>query len=156
MMKKVHIGTILPLVILGLCLFAAGQAGSQYLDEQLLRAAARGDITEVQQLLQQGAHIEAKDFLGDTALINAAVMDHAEVVKLLLDKGANLEAKDRYDDTALILAAHKGVTEVVKLLLEKGANTNAKDFNGYTALIEAARWGEDRGCETAAGERSQY
>jgi ankyrin repeat protein len=136
-MKKVLVAVILPVVVLSLSLLAAGQATSG-LDTQLLEAAKAGDAAAVQQLLQKGAHIEAKDDYGDTALIVAAEKGHSDVVKLLLEKGANIEAKNEVGATALIMAAAYGKTDMVKLLLEKGANFNAKYNRNDTALMAAA------------------
>ena len=71
------------------------------LNDQLIAAATNGDAAGVQQLLQKGANIEAKDNLGWTPLIWAAYQGHTEVVNLLLEKGANLEAKGNKGQTAL-------------------------------------------------------
>jgi tetratricopeptide (TPR) repeat protein len=96
----------------------------------------------VQQLLQQGANIEAKDKYDRTALMIAVIDGKTNVVKLLLDKGANIEAKATappYDgDTALIRAFYEGRSEMVKLLLDRGANIEARNKAGDTALITAA------------------
>jgi ankyrin repeat protein len=141
-MKKVLV-TILLSTILLLSRLAAGQAAPGSLDDQLLSAARNGDMAAVQQLLQQGVNIEAKDNkYGDTVLIKAAENGHIDIVKLLLDKGADIEARNNEGETALIEAAFEDKVDVVKLLLEKGANLEAKSNGGMTALMEAAQWGK--------------
>ena len=166
-MKKVLKAGILSVMVLSLSLLAAGQAAPGSLDDQLIQSARNGDTAAVQQLLQQGANIEAKPY-GDAALPVAAGFGHVDVVKLLLDKGANIETKDRNGwtplelaiaygrpgvvnlllekganpEAALLYAVGKGKPEVVKLLLEKGANPEVKDKYGATALIWAARKGQ--------------
>jgi ankyrin repeat protein len=58
------------------------------IDEELLNACWIGDLEKVKQLLAKGAHVDAKDNLGGTALMLAAFMGHKEVVKLLKSYGA--------------------------------------------------------------------
>jgi tetratricopeptide (TPR) repeat protein len=140
-MKKVLV-TILFSTILLLRLLAAGQAAPGSLDDQLLTAARTGDTAKVQQLLDKGANIEAKNEYGSTALVLAARDGQIEVVRLLLNKGANIEAKDKDDYTALLLSAIRGNTEVVKLLLDKGANIEGKERRGNTPLYAAASKGK--------------
>ena len=89
-MKKVPISMIVSMVFLSLSLMAAGQGVSNDLNDQMLQAASKGDTTAVQQLLQEGANIEAKDN-GETALMRALSHGHPEVGKLLIDKGAQIE-----------------------------------------------------------------
>ena len=126
-----------PVKALSLSHLAVAQAVSTSLDDELIQAADRGATAAVQQLLQKGAKIEAKDEYGATALLLAARYGNAETVKLLLDKGAEIEATDKYSSTALLLAAEQGKTEVVKRLLERGANIEAKNQYGSTPLLRA-------------------
>ncbi|MGB8848069.1 MAG: ankyrin repeat domain-containing protein, partial [Terracidiphilus sp.] len=109
-MKKVLVSIFALAMVLSWSLPAAGQASSS-LNDQLIQAATNGDTAAVQQLLNKGADIEAKDAYGETALFEAARNGNTEVVTLLLNKGANIEAKDTYGETALYEAARKGNTE---------------------------------------------
>jgi len=126
-MKKAVV-TILFAMILFLSRQAAGQAAAGNLDPQLLIAAGNGDVATVQQLLDKGANIEAKENNGYTALMWAAEHGYVEAVKLLLDKGANIEAKDQYGNTALVEAVEENKEEVVKLLLSKGADVSSLKY----------------------------
>ena len=62
-----------------------------------------------------GVDVNAKDWLGGTALLEAAIKGHKEVVELLIAKGADVNAKDKYGKTPLYLAAERGHKEVASL-----------------------------------------
>ncbi len=66
----------------------------------LLAAAVRGHIEQVQSLLATGANLEAQDKNGRTPLMLAAQHGHSEIVRMLLAKGANAGARDRLGLTA--------------------------------------------------------
>ena len=109
------------------------------MENQLIKAAVKGDKTQVALLLKSNRDIiNAKDKDGDTALICAAEYGHKEVVDSLLRMKPDINAKGKDGDTALICAAYKGHTEVVNSLLRMKPDINAKDKNGDTALIYAA------------------
>jgi Ankyrin repeats (3 copies)/Ankyrin repeat len=111
------------------------------------RAVESGDAESVQQLLDRGQNIIARDVDERTALHVAAKGGHLAVVMLLLERGADIFARDKWGDMAL----HEAVSfdgpesnnnqEVVKLLLDRSLNINSRGFNGYTPLIYAARKG---------------
>ncbi|MBI4823896.1 MAG: ankyrin repeat domain-containing protein [Nitrospirae bacterium] len=86
------------------------------INDDLRRAAEKGDINKVKSLLQHGADVNAKDNNGNTALMYAAVGGHTEIVQTLLNKGANVNAKNNFGNTALIYAVKNGRTEIVSLL----------------------------------------
>jgi len=70
----------------------------------LVVAAARGHVTVVQALLAKGAHIEAVDNKGRTALQIASENGMIDVVRLLLANGANVETVrlDKLDELQFI------------------------------------------------------
>src|SRR3989339_300803 len=123
------------------------------LDEDLIEAAKNGGTKEVEELLDRGANIHARD---DHALRWAADNGHTDTARLLLDRGANIHARD---DHALIYAAEKGHTDTVRLLLDRGANIHADDDsalrwaagNGHT---DTARLLLDRGANVRAQDDS--
>lgn len=88
-MKKFLVTIILPVIYLSLSHLAAGQSNPNNFDAQLLDAAANGDTAALQQLLQDGANIAAKDNTGRTALVAASLNGKAEMVSLLRDRGAD-------------------------------------------------------------------
>jgi|ERR1700687_1243245 len=88
---------------------------------QLVRAAASGDITWVQELVNKdGVDVRTGD---DRPLRIAAANGHAKIVKILLQNGADVHAMD---DAALREAAKTGYDDVVSVLLESGANVHAR------------------------------
>jgi truncated hemoglobin YjbI len=58
-------------------------------------AARRGNVAVAEALLEQGANIEARDFMGETPLRRAVNCGKVEVAALLLAHGANVHSKDR-------------------------------------------------------------
>ena len=106
-------------------------------ENELQAAAAKGDISTVNNLLEHGANINAKDAYGYTALMTAAWAGRSEAMKFLLDKGATVNEQNRYSGaTALMYSVN--VADNVQLLLNSGANVQQKNKYGRTALMIAA------------------
>eukprot|EP00698_Gefionella_okellyi_P008257 TRINITY_DN2039_c0_g2_i1.p1 TRINITY_DN2039_c0_g2~~TRINITY_DN2039_c0_g2_i1.p1 ORF type:complete len:930 (-),score=156.26 TRINITY_DN2039_c0_g2_i1:465-3254(-) len=112
-----------------------------------------GDITAVDLLLQNGAHMELSNAAGRTPLAVAARAGRADICALLLQFGANVNARDNQRLTVLMLVCgtkvrkmkgSKGkMAEVVELLLSSEAlELNATGASGNTALhiaVETSR-----------------
>lgn len=116
---------------------------------QLMRAAKKGDVDSVKRLLAEGAAVNAKDWMGRTALLHACDSGRIspEVVEVLLASGANPNTVDRGGITALMGAATliggKGRSlAILRNLLAAGANPNVKDKSGGTPLMEASGLGD--------------
>jgi ankyrin repeat protein len=97
-----------------LALFCSAVFASQ--GEALMEAALKGNLKHVQDLLDKGVDVNAKDKDGKTPLMAAAVRGQLEVVKLLLEKGADANAKMQGGGTALTCAACEGQREVAQVL----------------------------------------
>lgn len=109
------------------------------IQQELLDAAERGDLTEVTRLLESGASIEARDDYAETALHKAADRGDVAMMKALLAKKAKIDRTNVNGWTPLMRAAGGGHVEAVKLLIERGAAVNvATDFGEETALSWAA------------------
>ncbi|CAE7773104.1 ANKRD50, partial [Symbiodinium necroappetens] len=123
---------------------------------ELCEAAARGQLAEVETLLQlpvdpdasmplmsiqnsKGAVLEISR--GVPALVAGARGGHAQVVELLVEAGARKDLCDREGKTALMCAAWCGHDRAVQLLLKAGAERDMRDNWGSTALIYAAEEG---------------
>lgn len=121
-------------------------------DAELWSVAESGDVEELGRVFFSGAHVNARNKHGVTALMRAASHGHARVVRALLERGAdpNLARNDKF--TALALAAFFGHTEVVKILIEHGARPEVVTRCGASAqtwatrrtFVEAARCLESR------------
>ncbi|RBW54388.1 hypothetical protein DS909_11090 [Phaeobacter gallaeciensis] len=94
----------------------------------------------VQQLIDQGVNVNARDEIGKSALHWVAGAK-PEVIATLLAAGADVNAKDQWDRTPLHFVAATGTTENVRLLLDAGANVDAKTANDWTPIHGAAKFG---------------
>jgi ankyrin repeat protein len=126
------LGRILTMVLLSFVVGAGigcarKPVGSPRLDTDLLESARKGNTTAVQHLLQQGAHIEAKDQGGSTALALAADYGHADTVKLLMKEGADPIVGGVNSSDALIEAARTANANKVELLLQRGATLKERN-----------------------------
>ena len=92
-----------------------------YLNNQLVQASKKGNLSKVKKIIEKGADVHAQNY---EALRSAADGGHLELVKYLVTKGADVHADD---DQALRSAAIKGHLELVKYLVTKGADVHAKD-----------------------------
>lgn len=107
-------------------------------DEAALRnAAGNGDLGAVRSLLAKGAHVNAEDSLGNTALIDAAENGHLDVVEVLLADHADVSAHGVSGFTALEFAADNDHLDIVRTLLTHGAPVDEPDGSGDTALVTA-------------------
>ena len=80
----------------------------------------------MQELLDQGVDVDAKDDIGDTALMRAAGGGHLETVTALLSGGANVNAKN----TGGVTVLNKAVTG-----LEFGRNLTDQEVERYRKTI---------------------
>lgn len=108
------------------------------LSRALLRAVRDGCITRVADQLAAGAHPDARDHLGRTALMLAARAGTLEIATILLAAGARHDLPSRKGGmTALMLAVHYRHAALVTMLLNHGANPNQANRVGWTALLDA-------------------
>ncbi|XP_066937257.1 adhesion G protein-coupled receptor L2-like [Macrobrachium rosenbergii] len=127
-------GAVFPLLNLLLNCAIFTRAGLELND-----AVKLGSVTQVANLLAEGAPVSTRDNIGWTPLHNAANTGSADVAKLLISHNADLNARDMdYGITALHLAAKNGEEEVTEVLLEAGASSNLTDIRGQTPLHLAA------------------
>ena len=108
----------------------------------LLAATHRNRVDVARYLIQEGADVNAKDFIQDTPYLYAAAEGRIEILKLTLAAGADLKDTNRYRGTGLIPAAHHGHVEAVKLLLATAIDKNHVNNLGWTALLEAVILGD--------------
>ena len=107
----------------------------------LMYAAAIGSVEAMARLLDNGAHVNATNSTGATALMWAAT--DMSKVKLLLARGADAKIASQRGRTALFNAARTDASAaIVRVLLEAGSDVNALD--GFKqSVLHAATLGND-------------
>ncbi len=99
---------------------------NQYeLNQKLLRAAQYGKLTEVKDLLRQGANPNTQDLLGVTALMDVTktiITDHSVLmVEVLLEAGAHLNQPST-SDHGLMLSEDPNLTKLILKYIKCIAN----------------------------------
>ena len=92
----------------------------------LIRAAERGHVRIVSELLETEIEVDHVNELGWTALLEAIILGdggprHTRVVRLLVDAGAEVNLADGEGVTPLEHARRRGHTEIVEILENAGA-----------------------------------
>jgi beta-lactamase regulating signal transducer with metallopeptidase domain/ankyrin repeat protein len=115
-----------------------GKRVASGLDRALIRAAAEGDISGIDELLRAGANVNCTVEIGEfgSPLSGAARKGRLDAVRLLLDRGADPNLAG--DGTPLINAAEGGHVDIVSLLLDRGANIDQITQGRQNALIRAS------------------
>ena len=117
------------------CLAESTKPSQQSLDGTLRTAAHRGDFVQIQQLLANGANVNAADIHGTTALLRATWKGHSRIVIHLVMRGASLDAADGCGDTALHSASWKCHLKIVHYLIKHGkAHMDSTNEDGDTPL----------------------
>jgi uncharacterized protein len=113
------------------------------LDGPLIRAARRGQVGRVRDLLARGASARARDDRDRTALVAAAYENNVPVAALLIDAGADVNRKDDTAQSAYLIATSEvgDDTRLLDLTLSAGGDVRSLDSFDGTGLIRAA----DRG-----------
>jgi ankyrin repeat protein len=109
--------------------------------EQPHRAAAEGNLVELQRLVAEGHRVDTFDEQHMTPLHHAADQGRVAVAQWLLAQGADVNAHDEQNigETALAIAVKRGQLEVAELLLKRGANPDIPGWMGQTARTRAEK-----------------
>jgi ankyrin repeat protein len=97
-------------------------------------AADDGNITEVKQLLKDGADVDIRSSNNETPLHFAAYRGHLEIAKVLVSHGADINAVEESNFSPLHDAVEEGHVEITDFLLTQGADINIKNNNNRTAM----------------------
>ncbi len=92
----------------------------------------------VQMLIDNGADVNARDEVGNTALEEASRNSTPEVIQVLIDARADVNARDEVGSTPLMGASWRNTPEVIQVLLDNGADLHVRAENGSTALSRAS------------------
>lgn len=109
---------------------------------RFLMAARTADADALQRELANGAAVDSRNRLGETALVILLKKDRIDLAALMLDAGADVNLAAINGITPLMAAAYGGHNEMVKRLLKQGANPSALDRLQKNAMTYAA--GEGR------------
>lgn len=114
------------------------------LRDQVLQAAAIGDLAQVESYLAMKGWVNMYDNARESILIKAVKGEQPAVINTLLDVRADVNHADLKGQTALhFLASNKEVSEKAELVIESlkkaQLNFDAKDELGETPLMKAAQ-----------------
>lgn len=109
------------------------QSGTKPPTMDVFTAALFGDLKTINQHINAGTDLNAKDDYGSTPLIIASTFGKTDVAKALIEAGADLNITNNDGGTALHSAAFLCRTEIVEALIKKGADKSIKNIYGSTA-----------------------
>lgn len=110
--------------------------------DDLLQAVARGELPQVQALVDAGAPVNGRGAFGLTPLALAAREGQTSIAQFLLFSGADVNLIIQGGYTPLMLASMHGYVEIVDALIAGGATGGPTNAQGLTAFLEAAEAGQ--------------
>ncbi|MFM2078489.1 MAG: hypothetical protein RJA49_2379 [Actinomycetota bacterium] len=110
-------------------------------DEELLAAAATGDMRRAHGALEALASVEARDHRNRSPLLLAAAHDHVEMAQLLVAEGADPNAMDDQHDTPWLVTGVTGSVAMLEVLLAAGADLTIRNRYGGVSVIPASERG---------------
>jgi ankyrin repeat protein len=113
---------------------------TQELIEEMNKNWREVDMSKLQDLIERGADMNAKNNGGETPLYLACARNAFELAKLFIDRGADVRAKIQNGDIPLHVACEMKAYECAKLLIDAGADVMAKAGFGdrWTPLHRAS------------------
>ncbi len=136
------------------CLIIAGgnsdPAAAAVAAEPLFSAVRDNRISEIERLLSSGANVNARDAVGNTALLVASWSGHVDMASLLLAHGADPNLRQIQTGWTPLHAAlvsdtstsPEGRAQIVRLLLAHNARSDFRFDHGETDLHVAAGRGD--------------
>jgi ankyrin repeat protein len=118
-------------------------------------AAAKGDVTEIEKLVNSGAPVDGRDSRSRTALHVAAFMRKPDAARALVRLGADANAVEAQKYDIVTIAAVADDVPMLKVALESGCRPGnvTSPYDG-TALIAAAHLGHDEVVRTLIAARA--
>lgn len=108
------------------------------INDELILAAAYGDLKKVKAALSSGANINAVDSDGCTPALRAAIRGDIEMYDYLAGQKGFKNVSDKYGNDAAILAVIFGHVKMYDHLMDNhGFDPKAVDLQGNNALIKA-------------------
>lgn len=106
-----------------------------------LLVAMPNGLRSTQLLLSHGANVNAKDFMGRTAIMHAAFHGSLEMMELLVEAGGDIHATDNDGYTVLTVVLRSNHLGALRLLLDRGVCVNSFDHMGFVPLHTAIAFG---------------
>ena len=100
----------------------------------LMLASYQGSLDIVKLLVYRGAHVNAVNSTGETALIKSVRFGYLDIAEFLIKKGADINTTTALGETALSQASYGGYPAIVKLLIQNGA-----EINGSSAYVKGRK-----------------
>ena len=123
------------------------------INARLLAAARAGDEAGLVRALADGAAVNARNRIGETALVIALKNDQPALAMRMLDAGADVNLAAVNGVTPLMAASHAGQTEIVRRLLASGADVVRRRPLAKDRDDLCRRPGTHRYCAAAAARR---
>ena len=111
------------------------------LGRRLLSAAAKGRVTEVDQLLTAGADTEVRDARRRTPLLLAVTHDRVRAARALVAVGADPDALDDRHDTPWLVTGVTGSVAMAKVILTAEPDLTIRNRFGGVSHIPASERG---------------
>ena len=112
------------------------------LDAALIEAAWDNDVRQAEDLIADGADVNAKDDTAQSAFLIATSEGFLELLELTLKHGGDVTSKDSFNGTGLIRAADRGHADIAGRLVRAEVELDHINNLGWTALHEAIILGD--------------
>jgi ankyrin repeat protein len=153
---------IIRIILVSLILFVSGNVFSQNADSSqayydttsyipsfydganeynLMIAASKGYIKEIDRLIKKGADINAETMEGCTPLVLAVSNNQPEAANLLIRYGSDVNKITAAYETPLLIAVKNQNEEIAEALIRAGAEIDFSDIHDATALHYASIYG---------------
>lgn len=121
--------------------YSSQQDHDNPLSSKLLASASYGNITAIEQILNQGGSINARGIYDETPLMAATTSGQIEAVHYLLTQKANVNLVNHQGSTALHIAAENDYPDIAELLLDYKSNIHFKNASGLDPWLIACHLG---------------
>ena len=118
-------------------------------ENALIEASKKGDLIQLNQLIQKNVNVNYTDKDCCTALMHASCKGFLEIITTLLDNGANRFIKDKYNWNCIMIASVWFRKDVIDTILNYPSNIPSakeillfnRDVHGRNVFTYACRIG---------------
>ncbi len=105
--------------------------------------SAYGTTKILEELLNEGADINARTVKGFTPFHLAVIFGRKDIADFLISNGVDVDVTDEFGQTSLYHTVIRGMLELVKYLIDRGAKVNIADKLGNYPLHFAVHYGNE-------------